>query len=267
MENDKKKQNEHKRINKDAKQEDFLFVLNKKEKSKELNERIRDMILGFMEKEDMFPPLISCVRYMLNKDVNLLSNCYEFSTKDIGKNSKTGSYRTFIKIGIFENENEQSSEKKDKNYNKQYGRSEIGYIYNKNKDSNTYDLYGNLIEIPVFITGKYEKKIPSTTFVCSDAKLSCPRCPSPGILAVTSQGIETNNGFLIATEGETSSTNIKFPKCGKHSCHFSPAGSWQNVSKCATINEQNQLLNNSTISCLEGGTVSISDPNCDEHGD
>jgi hypothetical protein len=152
-------------------------------------------------------------------------------------------------------------------HNKKYGKDEIGFIYSTNENSDSYDLCGNLTEVPVYITGSQEKKSPTTTFVCSNATLSCPKCPSPGVLTVTSQRAETNNGFLIATEGDDSASNIKFPKCGKSSCSFAPASPWQSVSKGVTINDQKQLLDTSSISCVRGGTVSIIDPTCIEHGD
>ncbi|MDR3259715.1 MAG: DUF4280 domain-containing protein [Fusobacteriaceae bacterium] len=268
-ENNNKTQNKRKHIGKDSEQRGFMLILDKKEKTVNLNKKFKEMILSYMKKADMFPPLVDSIKSMLDKDVNLLSKFYEFSTKDIGKNSKTSNYRTYIKIGIFDDGDSitDENEKTDKNYEKKYGKSTIGYIYGKNKDSGAYDLHANLLEVPVFISGIYDKKIPSTTFVCSNASLSCPKCPSPGVLTVTSQGIETNNGFLIATNGDDSASNIKFPKCGKSSCSFAPVDSWQNVSKGVTIDDQSQLLDTSTISCVRGGGVSIIDPNCIEHGD
>ncbi|MDR3259709.1 MAG: DUF4280 domain-containing protein [Fusobacteriaceae bacterium] len=253
----------------DKENRNFMLILDKKEKTTNLNKKLKEMILSYMKKADIFPPLVDSIKDMLDKDVNLLSKFYEFSTKDVGKNSKTSSYRTYIKIGIFDDGDSitDENEKTNKNYEQKYGKSTIGYIYGTNENSNGYDLYGNLLEIPVFISGIYDKKIPSTTFVCSKASLSCPKCPSPGVLTVTSQDIETNNGFLIATNGDDSASNIKFAKCGKSSCSFAPAGSWQNVSKGVTIDDQSQLLDTSTISCVRGGTVSIINPNCVEHGD
>ncbi|MDR3223018.1 MAG: DUF4280 domain-containing protein [Methanobrevibacter sp.] len=226
-----------------------FIVVNKKEKSKELNEMFKRRILKLVKKEGYLPTHIRALEELLDQNIEILENFYEFVDND--EVEEGSSFKTSMKIGIL-------------NKNKEHAADEIGFIFGTDEN---YDLYSGLAEIQVIVNQKNTKKIPSTTFVCSKASLSCPKCPSPGVLTVTSQGIETNNGFLIATEGEISSTNIKFPKCGKSSCSFAQAGSWHPVSAGVTIDDQKQLLNTSEISCVRGGTVSIIDANCKENGD
>ena len=85
---------------------------------------------------------------------------------------------------------------------------------------------------------------------------------------VTSHFSFTDNGNLIATSADKNPiSNIGgFGGCKCHNkkpcINYINLSSWEGVSPNNTYKGNNLLLNVSTISCTEGGIITIEDSNC-----
>lgn len=178
----------------------------------------------------------------IQKNAKLIENSYilEDGENDIGT----------LKVGIFNKSNE-------------YSKKDMGYIYFEEEK-----LKGRLSILDVFFYEDNILELVNTTGVCDGATLECTCGTTPGNFIVTSQLIKTTNGKLNGTEKDCKGNiNIgPFGGCKNHKkepcCNYINLSSWNGVSENYELENSKILLNTSTISCSEGGLITIKNANC-----
>ena len=107
--------------------------------------------------------------------------------------------------------------------------------------------------------------------MCQGAKLWCSAGDTAGSLLVSSQNFEYTDGFLDATKDDCKAiTNITpFGSCAcnkKKPCiNYISLGKWSDTSSGTETNNKKAILSTGTISCKEGGKITIINPNCKLH--
>ncbi|WP_294725773.1 DUF4280 domain-containing protein [uncultured Fusobacterium sp.] len=213
--------------------------------SKTKNEDLDNFILEVCEKKGKN---ILCETHYLNvmerikKDLELVESSYilEDGKHDIGT----------LKIGILNNSNE-------------YSKEDLGYIYFEEER-----LKGRLSVSDVFFYEDNILELVNSTGVCEGAILECTCGTAPKNFMVTSQLIKTTNGKLNGTEKDCKGNiNIgPFGGCKNHKknpcSNYINLGKWNGTSENYELQGNKILLNTSTISCSEGGIITIKNANC-----
>ena len=147
----------------------------------------------------------------------------------------------------------------------EYALDKIGFIYNED------DIYGRAIDF-IYNYGSGTKLEEISTYgVCQGAKLWCSAGDTAGSLLVSSQNFEYTDGFLDATKDDCKAiTNITpFGSCAcnkKKPCiNYISLGKWSDTSSGTETNNKKAILSTGTISCKEGGKITIINPNCKLH--
>lgn len=238
-------------------------------KEKNINEKIENedyslITFGLSTPEDRETLNASLFKIVEERGKNIaLPEHYESVMKKLRENPKSIEKYYFIKedkyvkekgelvIGIFDDEK------------KEFAPYKMGFAY-----SNLDKIKVGLSSIPLYFLDKVDVSSISTTKVCSGATLNCSCGTDPKKLMVTSHFSFTDNGNLIATSADKNPiSNIGgFGGCKCHNkkpcINYINLSSWEGVSPNNTYKGNNLLLNVSTISCTEGGIITIEDSNC-----
>ncbi|WP_294665788.1 DUF4280 domain-containing protein [uncultured Fusobacterium sp.] len=192
-----------------------------------------------------YPEHYNSVMKLLESNPKLIENYY--TLQELDKRIPTKN----LKIGIL-NGNE-------------YALDKIGFIYNED------DIYGRAIDF-IYNYGSGAKLEEISTYgVCQGAKLWCSAGDTAGSLLVSSQNFEYTDGFLDATKDDCKAiTNITpFGSCAcnkKKPCiNYISLGKWSDTSSGTETNNKKAILSTGTISCKEGGKITIINPNCKLH--
>lgn len=192
-----------------------------------------------------YPEHYNSVMKLLESNPKLIENYY--TLQELDKRIPTKN----LKIGILDGD--------------EYALDKIGFIYNED------DIYGRAIDF-IYNYGSGAKLEEISTYgVCQGAKLWCSAGDTAGSLLVSSQNFEYTDGFLDATKDDCKAiTNITpFGSCAcnkKKPCiNYISLGKWSDTSSGTETNNKKAILSTGTISCKEGGKITIINPNCKLH--
>lgn len=192
-----------------------------------------------------YPEHYNSVMKLLESNPKLIENYY--TLQELDKRIPTKN----LKIGILNGD--------------EYALDKIGFIYNED------DIYGRAIDF-IYNYGSGTKLEEISTYgVCQGAKLWCSAGDTAGSLLVSSQNFEYTDGFLDATKDDCKAiTNITpFGSCAcnkKKPCiNYISLGKWSDTSSGTETNNKKAILSTGTISCKEGGKITIINPNCKLH--
>lgn len=192
-----------------------------------------------------YPEHYNSVMKLLESNPKLIENYY--TLQELDKRIPTKN----LKIGILDGD--------------EYALDKIGFIYNED------DIYGRAIDFIYNYGSGVKLEEISTYGVCQGAKLWCSAGDTAGSLLVSSQNFEYTDGFLDATKDDCKAiTNITpFGSCAcnkKKPCiNYISLGKWSDTSSGTETNNKKAILSTGTISCKEGGKITIINPNCKLH--
>lgn len=192
-----------------------------------------------------YPEHYNSVMKLLESNPKLIENYY--TLQELDKRIPTKN----LKIGILDGD--------------EYALDKIGFIYNED------DIYGRSIDFIYNYGSGVKLEEISTYGVCQGAKLWCSAGDTAGSLLVSSQNFEYTDGFLDATKDDCKAiTNITpFGSCAcnkKKPCiNYISLGKWSDTSSGTETNNKKAILSTGTISCKEGGKITIINPNCKLH--